>query len=213
MGNRNGSFLKYLVSIACIGVILYLVFSHMGKERAIPGIPEPKQEKVSGGITKEIDGYSVKIDFLYSYDIKALVVSAKGYGGSRLGDQLSPKDLALAWGAVAEKNKEVDFHWRQSSRRYYWQLNSDAEVKRIGSLDTISLCSANTHLIPADDTVRRMVKRIKKGDYVRIKGYLVNIDAKKTDGSTFWWNSSTTREDTGDGSCELVYVTQIQKLD
>ena len=185
----------------------------MGKERAIPGIPEPKQEKVSGGITKEIDGYSVKIDFLYSYDIKALVVSAKGYGGSRLGDQLSPKDLALAWGAVAEKNKEVDFHWRQSSRRYYWQLNSDAEVKRIGSLDTISLCSANTHLIPADDTVRRMVKRIKKGDYVRIKGYLVNIDAKKTDGSTFWWNSSTTREDTGDGSCELVYVTQIQKLD
>jgi hypothetical protein len=213
MGNSNGSIFKYLFPLVLAGVVFYLVFTNMGKERAIPGIPEPKQEKVTGGITKEIDGYTVKIDYLYSYDIKALVVSAKGYDGSRLGDQLSPKDLALAWGAVAEKNKDINFHWRQSSRRYYWQLNSDAEVRKIGNLETISLCSANTHLIPADDTVRKLVKRIKKGDYVRIKGYLVNVDAKKGDGSTFWWNSSTTREDTGDGSCELVYVTQIQKLD
>ena len=65
--------------------------------------------------------------------------------------------------------------------------------------------SANMHMIPADDAIASTLKSIKSGQVVKIKGFLVRADAK--DG--WHWKSSLTREDTGNGACELVYVKAI----
>ncbi|MBR1701545.1 MAG: hypothetical protein IJ716_06265 [Lachnospiraceae bacterium] len=48
---------------------------------------------------------------------------------------------------------------------------------------------------------------------MRLKGYLVNLDGSKPDGTTFYWNSSTTRSDSGAHSCEVIYVTGVEWLD
>ncbi len=69
--------------------------------------------------------------------------------------------------------------------------------------------SSNNHLIPNDDAVREKIHNIKEGDYVRIEGYLVNIYGQKNDGHYFKWNTSTTRSDTGNGACEIIYVTNV----
>lgn len=61
------------------------------------------------------------------------------------------------------------------------------------------------HLIPADAGVRAMLDRVRPGEVVRIEGFLV--DASRPDG--WHWNSSLTREDTGNGACELVYVESL----
>jgi hypothetical protein len=59
-------------------------------------------------------------------------------------------------------------------------------------------------LIPANDDVRRTLAKVEKGSVVRLAGSLVNVE--HPDG---WrWRSSTSRDDTGGGSCELLWVTE-----
>lgn len=180
--------------------------------KAVAGIPDPVQSEASGGTSFELDGFNVVVDYKYSYDISALVVGTHNYSDSDLSGKLAPKDLALAWGSVAEYNDRIDFHWSQSNRWYYWKTNTYDEINVVGGSDGVIQHSANNHLIPADDTIRDAVKQIDAGDYVRLKGYLVNISASKPDGTNFWWNSSTSRDDTGDGSCEVIYVTSVEWL-
>jgi hypothetical protein len=67
--------------------------------------------------------------------------------------------------------------------------------------------SANMHLVPANDAVADALAAVDAGDRVRIDGWLVQIDA--TDG---WrWRSSLTREDSGAGACELIYVCAVTR--
>lgn len=181
--------------------------------KAVSGIPDPVQEEAQGGTSFELDGYNVQIKYMYSYDINALVVGAHKYSDSDMAGKLAPKDLALAWGKVAEYNDRIDFHWSQSNRWYYWKANSYSEIDVVGGTDGVSQHSANNHLIGADDTVKADIDKIDAGDHIRLKGYLVNVYASKPDGTNFWWNSSTSRTDTGDGSCEVIYVTNVEWLD
>ncbi|MBQ8085898.1 MAG: hypothetical protein IJ232_07330 [Lachnospiraceae bacterium] len=181
--------------------------------KSVPGIPDPIQKEASGGTSFELDGYTVNIDYKYSYDISALVVSTHEYSDYDIAGKLAPKDLALAWGPVAEYNDRIDFNWSQSNRWYYWETKTYDEINVVGGVDGVSQHSANNHLIAADDTVKKQIKSINAGDYVNIKGYLVNLSAAKPDGTNFWWNSSKERTDTGDGSCELIYVTSVEWLE
>ncbi len=184
-----------------------------GTRRAIPGIPEPVQEEEEGSVEKEVDGYKVDISYNYSYDIKALVVHTKNYSGFGLGDKLSPKDVALAWADVAEYNDRVNFHWKQSGRWCYWSVDPDDEyIGYVGENEDISRESSNNHLIPADEMVKKDIKKIRRGDYIRIKGYLAHVNAENSDGDTFYWDSSESRDDGGDGACELIYVTDVEWL-
>ncbi len=62
--------------------------------------------------------------------------------------------------------------------------------------------SANMHMIPASDEVEETLLSAIRGDIVDLQGYLVEVHGEKG-----WkWVSSLRRDDTGDGSCELVYV-------
>jgi hypothetical protein len=62
------------------------------------------------------------------------------------------------------------------------------------------------HIIPASAMVERVVKSVRRGHIVKLAGYLV--EARRADG---WiWRSSLTREDTGAGACELIWVTEIE---
>jgi len=65
--------------------------------------------------------------------------------------------------------------------------------------------SANMHMIAATPAVERALKSVRVGQIVKLTGYLVEVRA--ADGWT--WRSSLTREDTGAGACELVWVTEF----
>ncbi|MCC5845262.1 MAG: hypothetical protein JJU05_13520 [Verrucomicrobia bacterium] len=49
---------------------------------------------------------------------------------------------------------------------------------------------------------------LEKGQRVRLGGYLVNV--LHENGTT--WRTSTTRDDTGAGACEIVLVTRLEIL-
>ncbi|MBE5924398.1 MAG: hypothetical protein E7271_08025 [Lachnospiraceae bacterium] len=205
--------LANIILLCFIVVTLLLGCSGGASRRSVVGLSDPIQQETTGSTSLFVDNYNVTVDYKYSYDISALVVSTKDYSSLDFSGKLAPKDVALAWGAVAEYNDRINFNWSQSGRWYRWRTSSYDDIEPVGGVDGVTAHSSNNHLIPADDNVKKLVKNIKAGDCVRIKGYLVNVAANDGKGANFWWNSSTTRNDSGDGSCEVIYVTDIEWLD
>lgn len=215
MGYRQnkGDWKIILLIVAGVGLVIAAGWGNKGKQRAVSGIKDPVQTEAAGQTKMAVDGYDITVKYLYAYDISALVVSTHNYSGLGIGDKLAPRDLALAWGDVAAYNKGIDFHWQQSGRWYSWHVKTDAEAGKVGGIQGITEHSSNNHVMPANAAVKKLIQKIKVGDYVRLKGYLVNIDGSKPDGTSFYWYSSTTRSDSGAHSCEVVYVTEVEWLD
>jgi len=130
------------------------------------------------------------------FSLEARVLSAERYrwhGGSAL----APVDLALGWGPMSDSEVLAGFEVTQGARFYTLYPRDDAADLRVALQH-----SANMHLIPADDTVRRALESARAGHLVTLRGSLV--DARGPGG--FTWRTSLRRDDTGDGACELFYV-------
>ena len=113
---------------------------------------------------------------------------------------LSPTDLALGWGRMSDSAVLRSIDIGQGGRFYYWHVQAFPIPRR-----EIETQSANMHMIPADASVERALKSVRVGDVVALEGYLVEAD--KPNG---WkWRSSLTRDDTGDGACELIYLREL----
>ena len=200
---------KVLISVVLCGALAFKVVYGMGSRRAVKGLGEPVQIEAEGTAKMRKKGYNVVLTYRAEYEVDALVVHKKDYS-SGLSGELAPVDLALSWGDVAAYNTKIDFHWGQSGRWYYWMVDSYEELAPVGDEDDVTCQSANTHIVPANSSIKRKVKRIRRGDHVKLKGYLVDIDAENSSGQTFWWRTSTSRTDSGDGSCEILYVTDVR---
>ncbi|MDW2982562.1 MAG: hypothetical protein WBG81_06580 [Rhodanobacter sp.] len=133
------------------------------------------------------------------FDITARVLSRKDYSSGADGE-LVPLDLSLGWGRMSDSAVLAQIDIRQSNRFYYWHVESFPIPRR-----EIETSSANMHMIPADDDVKRQLEQIRPGQLMRIEGFLV--DASRPGG--WHWNTSLTRNDTGAGACELVYVERV----
>ena len=141
------------------------------------------------------------------YSINAEVVSKKSYSYGWQAE-LAPIDLALAWGKLTEPESEKYVTFSQSDRWYYFEYKNDSPLNE----SYIVTHSSNNHIIPANENIQLAIKSIKKKDKVILRGFLVNAQGKY-DNMDFWWNSSLTRNDTGDSSCEIFYVTKVKNGD
>jgi hypothetical protein len=136
---------------------------------------------------------------LAKFEVTARVLSRDDYHFDEESD-ISPTDLALGWGRMSDSAVLRSIDIDQGGRFYSWRVREFPIPRR-----EIETHSANMHMVPADATVARALKRVRVGDVVTIEGDL--IEADKAGG---WkWRSSMTRDDTGAGACELVYVKGI----
>ena len=201
----------WLVIVAVLAVAFYMG-NPPPKHKSAAGLPDPTQIPATGEVNMKLEEYDVNIKYKASYKIKALAVSTKNYSGTSIPDLLAKKDVALAWGSVAENNEKVDFNWSQDGRWYKWMVTDGSQLSAAGlSESDVNRHSANNHLIPADGEIKKEISKIRKGDIVEITGYLVSLKATKPEGETYDWNSSLTRTDTGNGACELIYVTGVTR--
>jgi hypothetical protein len=191
---------KFMVVAAITLAVYFLFFSAGGVEYEAGVLVEttPVQEDSSSASEFELNGYDITP--LKSFQIKARVLGRENYSSGRESD-LSPVDLALGWGRMSDESVVSKISISQSGRFYHWHVDEFPIPRR-----EIETHSANMHLIPSNGVVLDSVKQIKTGDVVEIEGYLVNVKAR--DG---WrWNSSLTRDDTGGGACELIWVTGVK---
>lgn len=168
---------------------------------------DPVQEHMSDMSPVEIQaqGYNIKITPKVRYALKGIVLSRKNYS-SDWNSIISPCDLAIAWDKMTVTGLYKQIKWSQSNRWYYWRYDEEFPFDNA----FIARYSANTHIIPANKNIKAIALNIERGDTVELIGYLAYVTADKK-GNNFWWNSSLSRSDNGDGSCEIMYVTGIRR--
>jgi hypothetical protein len=191
------------VKLACVLLAMAVaVFVWMG-DRPIPHLPgvlapePPEQGPPDSDRPRSYRGYEIQPRA--SFSLSARVLSATRYRWDA-GADLAPVDLALGWGAMSDSARLDHFKVTQGARFFtLYPQDGDADV------DDAMLHSANMHMIPATETVRRVLQSARPGNLVTLHGQLV--DVSRPDG--FTWRSSLRRDDSGAGACELVWVEDM----
>lgn len=208
----------FIFLIVCMTLIWIYKTNNVSKNieyvKSLSNIPKPSQIKTSGNITKTINGANVEINYVAKYSISGRVVDVQNYYGYDIRNKLSPKDIGMSWGFLANEKNHRKVTWSSAGNRYLsWYSSDGMWINEMGGTNKITEYCSNNHLIPSDNKSKKLIDSIEEGDFVRIEGYLVNVYCKKSDGSYFNWNTSTSRNDTGNGACEIVYVTNITWLE
>jgi hypothetical protein len=162
---------------------------------------EPLQSPVPTGLG-DIRLEPATLQPLAGFSLDARVLSREDYSIGRESD-LSPTDLALGWGRMRDASVLSQLSITQSNRWYHYRWEGEPPIP----VREIIRSSANMHMIPANADAAKELARVRAGDRVRIDGWLVEADAP--DG---WrWRSSLSRDDSGGGACEVVYVCTISR--
>ena len=159
---------------------------------------DPVQVDRSGLPPFSVEDYQVTPAAEFS--LEARVLSTETYHTGREAD-LSPIDLALGWGPMSDSAVLDRLQISQGNRFFFYRWSGQPPIPP----SEIVAHSANMHMIPASNEIKRRLDQVRVGQVVALGGYLVRVQSP--DG---WrWNSSMTRSDSGNGACEVVWVRDI----
>lgn len=169
---------------------------------------EPVQEPTGrGAFTTTIKGYVYTVTPRASYDITGLVVSQhRGDALFNLDHAADPgniRDVCVVWGEAVTNGsyRKVKFSSGEFTCSYSWSgpLSPPFRPEK----------ASNNHLIPADRAIARQIGAIRVGDQIRMTGLLVDYTVTRNGQPIFTRRTSLTRGDTGNGACEILYVTGL----
>jgi hypothetical protein len=166
-----------------------------------PGVlvPErPLQIEISDGQVLTMDEYQLRPRA--RFQIRARVLSREDYNWGTEAD-LSPMDLALGWGVMSDQAVLDRIDIQQRSRWYFTSYDYPAPVPD----QEIIRNSGNMHMIPGRPWLESELKKIRRGDIVQLNGYLVDVDSD----SGWRWRTSLSRDDSGNGACEILYLESV----
>ncbi len=203
--------MKYKTLTIILTILLVLLPScnkpvEMGTAtETIDVMADPVQESENGSpITLVIRSGQMVISPVASYSLAGILKSKKSYSSGWQG-QVAPIDLAMVWGKLTLPEYDQYMSYRQARRWYYYRYKAGFPDNR----NYIISHSANNHIIPANDNILAAVKSINTNQKVLLSGYLVKLNGTYK-GRSYYWNSSLTRNDSGDASCEVFYVNEVQ---
>lgn len=168
---------------------------------------EPRQKPITKAPLRVVyAGVDYRVEPLYDYELYGLVVSYRQHDGESSmhrwsNDHLNMADVCVVWSdtAFSPYLRGLDF-WNgiftcnvQTRDSVAWSHFKMSQL-------------ANNHLISADPFIRERAAEIRVGDQIRVKGWLARYGAAGGD----LRGTSTTREDTGDGACETIYVREFE---
>lgn len=172
-----------------------------------PALLEEPDQARTGQAPFEVhyDAVDYRVIPEFRYVLHGLVVSYRHHdGNSRMhrlaDDHLNMLDVCVVWGANADPVllRKLRF-WNgiftcnvKTNSREAWQ-----------AFDVTAL--SNNHLISDDPFVRKQVRKLSIGDQIRVEGVLASYGTSNGP----MRGTSTTREDTGDGACETIYVSRF----
>ena len=143
------------------------------------------------------------------------MTSVHDYWGWGAYDTLVPRDVCLVWGSLANNYLEHEVEFSQRRRFCYARidgveiddLNYTTRRGKWGNTTLALREFSNNHIIASTPEVRQAVFDLKAGDTVRLTGYLVRVAY-----DDIVLDSSMSREDNGNGACEVFYVTSISPV-
>jgi hypothetical protein len=172
-------------------------------------LQEPLQEQTSEtAFTTEVNGQNYTITPKYSYQLDGVVVSLHDadqlndiWHHGRWQDFLNLRDLCVIWGENVQSGvyHRIKFH---NDTWTCWASWADSQTGSEFKMNALS----NNHLLADLDTVKTALLDAEPGDHIRLRGLLAEY-ANPANG--FKRGTSITREDTGNGACETVYVKEF----
>jgi len=191
--------MRYLPAVLVVGAV-FAVWQHASSrpvDRA-PGMlvdSEPRQRLIEQA--QPIDFKGVRLTPRADFEAEVRVLGRERYRLGKMGE-LAPLDFAVGWREMSDSVVLRDIDISQSGRFYYWRYKDKPPIPE----QLIIRQSANWHLIPANALAWRVLKSVRVGDVVTLEGKLVDVDAG-ADGNM---KTSLTREDSGAGACEILFV-------
>jgi hypothetical protein len=189
-----------IILVASVPFAIYHYVTTRPVERSagvlVAGDPEQTDPDSAAPIADE--GFVLQPRARFTAD--ARVLSRERYHMGKLSD-VSPLDIAVGWGPMSDSAVLADLDISQGNRFYYWHYDDEPPIPR----EVIQSHSANWHLLPATDAVWHSLRGIRVGDVVHLEGLLVDVESGETGGV----RTSLTRDDTGPGACEIIYVDAV----
>jgi hypothetical protein len=167
-----------------------------------PGVlvaAEPVQSPV-GANRPRFRKHDADIVALARFEMQARVLGVERYRSDAKA-ALMPVDIAFGWGPMSDSTVLSRISISQGNRFYFWTTEEFPIPRR-----EIETHSANMHLIAASDAIERRIGAARVGQVVTLSGYLVDVKAD----SGWTITSSLTREDTGAGACEVIWVESFE---
>lgn len=206
---------KIVVAILCF-TIIYIIINNIYLDIQIKKtvssskstIKDPIQRILNDNKQEVIDFKGVKITKLATYEITGRVMGMEYYYFGSGANKISPEDLVLAWGPAATDKyaKDISVKIGSNDRFANFSITGDyANDYKDKAGDYIS----NNHIIPMNNRLKSILKKIRKDDVVQIIGYLV-----KCEGDNWYWGpSSMSRTDDGAHACEIILAESIAIID
>jgi hypothetical protein len=164
----------------------------------------PPFEASVGGITYTLQPRA-------QYEVWGLVVSQHDTSSwwnwihAAWNDHLNVMDLCVVFAENVDEGAYQGLHYTSGQFQCFVQTGSD-RLWRAFSMRAL----ANNHLLSDDPALTRRLRSVRVGDQVRMAGYLVEYSHQV--GGGFKRGTSLTRDDTGNGACETLYVQDFEVL-
>lgn len=113
---------------------------------------------------------------------------------------IAPMDVAIGWQRMSDQAILSQMKLEQHGRFLFWSSRQPPLPA-----DEITKSVANIHVIPANTLIKRRLNRLRPGQRITLRGYLV--DVSHPSGLTL--QTSLSRTDSGAGACEVLYVEQL----
>jgi hypothetical protein len=191
---------KLIVLLLVVAAWWFLFRDQPAQWRGIPAAAEPLQ--TAKDLPKPFLHESYTVTPLARYSITAVVLSRDRYRFDPAAE-LAPVDLALGWGSMSIAGVINELKISQSGRWYEYSYSNDPPLDP----QAIATHSANTHCLPVNAAVKKQLLAVRRHDLVTLEGYLVEI----TGPDGYHWRSSLSRDDTGGGACEVLWVTSVTR--
>ena len=145
----------------------------------------------------------------HEYDLTGMVVSYRYHDGDRMlhqiwNDHLNVADVCVVWGRNAH---ELDLNLFDFFNGQFTCNISTHDRVAWNQFQMREL--SNNHLVSDDPLLRDRITSLKVGDIIRVRGWLSHYGLE---GSPHMRKTSVTREDTGNGACETIFVREFEVL-
>ena len=195
-----------MVKFVFIGIVSFLIwkvffYSRINHPAGVLISEAPTQS--TSGRTEPWKHKQFTIKPLADFKIAARILSRRCYSRDPF-SEVMPCDLALGWRAMSDSAILDQLEISQALRWYMYRWPNFPPIDPA----VIKRSSANMHLIPSTEVIQKQIEKFKIGSLIELNGILVSVDGPNGVSIT----SSLSRDDSGQGACEVIWVDSINLL-
>ena len=148
--------------------------------------------------------WELRVMPLARFTVRARILSRCHYQDDSAAP-IAPLDLFVCWGNEWQRGEMHDFELDHRERRCLLKRRWNGQFP----VESLLKWCANIHILPATDLLKQPLLAVRPREIVELEGWLVDVRGRVGRHDDFRWRSSLSREDTGEGSCEVLWLERL----